>query len=58
MRVIIIGCSRVGEAITRIMCDEGHDVVVIDSDAEKIEKITKKLYFNINFQIFENKLIR
>lgn len=42
MRVIIIGCSRVGEAITRIMCDEGHDVVVIDSDAEKIEKITDK----------------
>lgn len=42
MRVVIIGCSKVGEALTRIMCDEGHDVVVVDTDSEKIEYITEK----------------
>jgi trk system potassium uptake protein len=30
MRVIIIGCGRVGEQLARLMSEEGHDVAVID----------------------------
>ena len=30
MRVIIMGCGRVGEQLARLMSDEGHDVAVID----------------------------
>ena len=33
MRVIIMGCGRVGEQLARLMSEEGHDVAVIDYDA-------------------------
>jgi trk system potassium uptake protein TrkA len=32
MRVIIMGCGRVGEMVARLMVDEGHEVAVIDQD--------------------------
>lgn len=40
MRVIIVGASKVGYALTRHICDEGFDVVVIDKDAERIDEVT------------------
>lgn len=32
MRVIIMGCGRVGAEVSRLMAAEGHDVTVIDCD--------------------------
>lgn len=40
MRVIIVGASKVGYALTRHICEEGFDVVVIDRDGGKIDEIT------------------
>jgi trk system potassium uptake protein TrkA len=39
MRVIIMGCGRVGEQVARLMVDEGHDVVVIDYDANALARL-------------------
>ena len=39
MRVIIMGCGRVGEQVARLMADEGHDVVVIDCSGEALERL-------------------
>jgi trk system potassium uptake protein TrkA len=39
MKVIIMGCGRVGEEVSRLMSKEGHDVTVIDCD----EKIRERL---------------
>lgn len=39
MRVIIMGCGRVGEQVARLMADEGHDVVVVDCSAEALERL-------------------
>jgi len=39
MRVIIMGCGRVGEQVARLMADEGHDVVVIDKDAAALARL-------------------
>ncbi len=33
MRVIIMGCGRVGSQLSRILVDNGHEVVVIDQDS-------------------------
>ena len=33
MKVIIMGCGRVGEQLARLLVDEGHQVAVIDYDA-------------------------
>lgn len=39
MKVIIMGCGRVGEQVSRLMVDEGHDVVVIDADPTVQEQL-------------------
>jgi trk system potassium uptake protein len=39
MRVIVMGCGRVGEQLARLMSDEGHDVAVIDYSAEALTRL-------------------
>src|SRR6185436_6131115 len=39
MRVIIMGCGRVGEQVSRLLADEGHAVMVIDYDASALERL-------------------
>jgi trk system potassium uptake protein len=39
MKVIIMGCGRVGEAVSRLMADEGHEVTVIDYDAAALARL-------------------
>ncbi len=39
MKVIIMGCGRVGEQISRIMVEEGHEVAVIDQDPEALARL-------------------
>src|SRR5256885_419208 len=37
MKLLIVGCGRVGSSIARNMADDGHDVSVIDEDAEALQ---------------------
>lgn len=39
MKVIIMGCGRVGEQVSRLMADEGHAVAVIDQDPEALARL-------------------
>jgi trk system potassium uptake protein len=39
MRVIIMGCGRVGEQLAQLMSEEGHDVAVIDYDATALARL-------------------
>lgn len=39
MKVIIMGCGRIGEQVCRSMADEGHQVVVIDKSAEALKRL-------------------
>lgn len=39
MKVIIMGCGRVGEQVSLLMASEGHDVVVIDYDGEALARL-------------------
>ena len=39
MRVIVMGCGRVGEQISRLMADEGHAVAVIDQNAAALARL-------------------
>ncbi|MCM1533459.1 MAG: Trk system potassium transporter TrkA [Corallococcus sp.] len=40
MKVIVVGCGKVGKAILESMDGEGHDVVAIDNDLQVIESVT------------------
>lgn len=40
MRVIVVGCGKIGRAIVESMQDERHDVVAIDNDPQVIEQMT------------------
>jgi Trk K+ transport system NAD-binding subunit len=39
MKVIIIGCGRVGSGLTQVMGRRGHDVTVIDKDPVSLERL-------------------
>lgn len=40
MRIIIVGVGKVGLAITKMLCDAKHEVIVIDSNSEVIERVS------------------
>lgn len=39
MKVIIMGCGRVGEQVARLLSDEGHAVTVVDYDASALARL-------------------
>lgn len=39
MKVIIMGCGRVGEQLARLLVTEDHQVVVIDQDGSALERL-------------------
>jgi trk system potassium uptake protein TrkA len=39
MKLLIIGCGRVGSAIATNMAADGHDVTVIDEDGEALQRL-------------------
>lgn len=40
LSIIIVGCGKVGTALTEQLIREGHDITVIDEDSRKIQEIT------------------
>ena len=39
MKVIVMGCGRIGSQVSELMLRQGHDVVVIDHDANAIARL-------------------
>lgn len=39
MHVIIIGCGKVGSKFARVLSEEGHDVVIVDSDSNSFKAL-------------------
>ena len=39
MKIIVMGCGRLGEQVSRLMDIEGHHMAVIDMDAEALERL-------------------
>ncbi|MBE6611076.1 MAG: Trk system potassium transporter TrkA, partial [Ruminococcaceae bacterium] len=42
MKIIIVGCGKVGDLLTAYISKEGHDVVVVDTDPEIIENVVNE----------------
>lgn len=40
LRIVIVGCGKVGATLVEQLSKEGHDVTIIDKDASKIQMIT------------------
>lgn len=43
MKIIIVGCGKVGLTLTEQLNNEGHDITLIDKDGEKLHTITSNL---------------
>ncbi|MFA8384790.1 MAG: TrkA family potassium uptake protein [Pelagibaca sp.] len=43
MRVVILGASRFGAAIAEKLIEENHEVVLIDKDRDRLEKLSEQL---------------
>ncbi len=42
MKIIIVGCGRVGEALAEQLNEEGNDIVVVDQNAAKVRSVANK----------------
>lgn len=43
MRTVIVGASRFGTATARELTDDGHEVVIVDTDEAKLEQLADQL---------------
>ena len=43
MDIILVGCGKVGSALAQQLSNEGHSIVVIDTNPDKIRVITEEL---------------
>lgn len=43
MKIIIVGCGKIGLTLAEQLNNEGHDITVIDKDGEKLQEITSNL---------------
>ncbi|MCK4532001.1 MAG: NAD-binding protein, partial [Candidatus Aenigmarchaeota archaeon] len=43
MKVIVVGGGRIGEALSRLLIKEKHDVVVVEKDEKLAEELAEKL---------------
>lgn len=39
MNVLIVGCGKVGSRLAEMLCAEGHDVSIVDSDEESFDRL-------------------
>lgn len=40
LRIIIVGCGKVGRTLVEQLSKEGHDITIVDRDAEKVQTIS------------------
>lgn len=39
MNILIVGAGKVGRALTQVLCEEKHNVVVVDTDEDLVERL-------------------
>ena len=42
LNIIIVGCGKVGATLIEQLSREGHDITIIDQNAQKIQEITNQ----------------
>ena len=42
MKIIIVGCGKVGEELSRVLSSEGNDVYIIDKNEAVVEELCDK----------------
>ncbi len=43
MRIIIIGCGKVGRALAQQLSEEDHDIVIVDTQAKKLQEFNEEV---------------
>ena len=43
MRIVIVGCGKVGTSIASQLNAEGHDIVVVDIDRNAVQNLSNSL---------------
>ena len=49
LKIIIVGCGKVGTTLVDQLVAEGHDITVIDTNITKIEELTREVREHNNF---------
>ena len=49
MKIIVVGCGKVGSELARTLVNDGHNVSVIDNNPKSIDQISEALARIENF---------
>ncbi len=59
MYVVVIGCGRAGSKLAGMLSEKGHDVVIIDKDAEQFAKLPITFSgFKVEGDAFEKEVLK
>ena len=59
MYVVVIGCGRTGSKLAGLLSERGHDVVIIDKDAEQFTKLPITFSgFKVEGDAFEQEILK
>lgn len=42
MKIIVIGCGKIGKTIIEHVSKEGHSLVIVDNNREKVEELIER----------------
>ncbi len=40
LKIVIVGCGKVGQTLAERLCNEGHDITIIDTNPEVVQRVT------------------
>ena len=43
MKIIIVGCGKVGSTLAEELCEEDHELIVIDKNPQKIQQLSESI---------------
>ena len=43
MNIVIAGAGKVGDTVARRLCEEGHDIILIDTNRELLENASNAM---------------
>jgi len=46
MQILVVGCGTIGSTIASLLCEEGHNVTVLDINRSRVEMLTEKIDIN------------
>jgi trk system potassium uptake protein TrkA len=57
MRIVILGCGRLGSSLANLLAEERNEIIIIDENEDKFINLEKDVAFRIGSNIFNDNIM-